>query len=63
MKEAQEKLKSLQESSASDQHEARKKIAMLEQKIEFLQLQLAESKESLDSHLKQHDNMLKTLQF
>lgn len=60
--ELQERMRAHLESSSAESHESKKRIAMLEQQHEFLGLQLMESKEAHEEHLRQHENMLRTLQ-
>lgn len=59
--ELEKKLKEGSEQLSQATHESKKQVAMRDQKIEFLAMQLKDLKEQLEESQRQHAHMVKTL--
>lgn len=57
----EKKLKDVYEQNQQTGHDAKKQIAMRDQKIEFLDLQLKDLKEQLEESQRQHASMVNAL--
>ena len=59
--ELEKKVKESCESLQKVSHEGKKDLAMRDQKIEFLEMQLKESKEQMEESQRQHESMMEAL--